>query len=54
MKTERSDLELGNVILISGGQNHQLKNTGREPLIFVCVIPSVALELWLSVFPAAF
>lgn len=35
----------GSVIFIPGKEEHQLKNTGEEPFIFVCVIPSGAPEL---------
>jgi len=39
------ELSAGSVIFIPGGQEHQLKNNGKEPLIFACVIPSGAPEL---------
>lgn len=35
----------GTVIFIPPGEEHQLKNTGRSPLIFVCLVPSGAPEL---------
>ena len=39
------ELGPGSVVFIPGGQEHQLKNNGKEPLVFVCVIPSDAPEL---------
>ena len=30
----------GSVAFIPGGETHRFKNTGAEPLIFVCVIPA--------------
>lgn len=39
------DIQPGNVIFIPGEEEHQLKNTGSEPLIFVCLIPSGVAEL---------
>ena len=39
------ELDAGSVIFIPGGHKHQLKNNGKEPLIFACVIPSGAPEL---------
>ena len=38
-------LTSGSVVLIPGNEEHQLKNTGDDPFIFVCVIPSGAPEL---------
>jgi quercetin dioxygenase-like cupin family protein len=38
-------LSTGSVIFIPGNEEHQLKNTGNSPFIFVCVIPSGAPEL---------
>jgi len=38
-------LSSGNIVFIPGNEEHQLKNTGREPFIFVCVIPSGPPEL---------
>ncbi len=38
-------LSAGSVIFIPGNEEHQLKNTGSEPFIFVCVIPSGPPEL---------
>jgi len=39
------ELGPGSVVFIPGGQEHQLKNNCKEPLVFVCVIPSDAPEL---------
>jgi quercetin dioxygenase-like cupin family protein len=39
------DLGPGSVIFIPGGNTHQLKNTGKEPFVFVCVIPSGPPEI---------
>jgi len=39
------ELGPGSVVFIASGQKHQLKNSGKEPLVFVCVIPSSAPEL---------
>jgi quercetin dioxygenase-like cupin family protein len=38
-------LSPGSVVFIPGNEEHQLKNTGDIPFIFVCVIPSGAPEL---------
>jgi quercetin dioxygenase-like cupin family protein len=38
-------LSTGSVVFIEGNEEHQLKNTGEEPFVFVCVIPSGAPEL---------
>ncbi len=38
-------LSTGSVVFIPANEEHQLKNTGKEPLIFVCVIPSGPPEL---------
>ncbi|MGD9016880.1 MAG: cupin domain-containing protein [Desulfobacterales bacterium] len=35
----------GSVVYIPGNEEHQLRNTGSSPLIFVCVIPSGPPEL---------
>jgi quercetin dioxygenase-like cupin family protein len=39
------ELSAGNVVFIPGKHKHQLKNSGKEPFIFVCIIPSGAPEL---------
>jgi quercetin dioxygenase-like cupin family protein len=38
-------LTSGSVVFIPGNEEHQLKNTGDAPLVFVCVIPAGAPEL---------
>ncbi len=38
-------LSTGSVVFIPGNEEHQLKNTGKEPFTFVCVIPSGPPEL---------
>jgi quercetin dioxygenase-like cupin family protein len=38
-------LSTGSVVFIQGNEEHQLKNIGAEPFVFVCVIPSGAPEL---------
>jgi quercetin dioxygenase-like cupin family protein len=38
-------LAAGSVVFIPGNEEHQLKNTGEKPFIFVCVIPAGAPEL---------
>jgi quercetin dioxygenase-like cupin family protein len=38
-------VEPGSVVFIPGNQEHQIKNSGGQPLIFVCLIPSGAPEL---------
>jgi len=35
----------GNVILIQGNEEHQIRNSGKELFTFVCLIPSNAPEL---------
>ncbi len=35
----------GSVVFIPGNAEHQIKNTGPEPFVFVCVIPSGAPEI---------
>jgi quercetin dioxygenase-like cupin family protein len=35
----------GTALFIPGNEEHQLRNTGREPLVFVCLIPSGVPEL---------
>jgi len=38
-------IKAGNAAFIPGNEEHQIRNTGREPLVFVCLIPSTAPEL---------
>jgi len=42
---EWAPLSSGSVVFIPGNEEHQLRNSGEEPLVFVCVIPSGAPEL---------
>lgn len=35
----------GNVIFIPGHEEHQIRNTGKQPLVFFCIIPSGPPEL---------
>jgi quercetin dioxygenase-like cupin family protein len=39
------DVESGSVLFIPGGEEHQFKNTGKEDLVFVCLIPSGIAEI---------
>jgi quercetin dioxygenase-like cupin family protein len=38
-------LGAGNVLFIPGQEEHQMENTGREPLVVVCLVPATAPEL---------
>jgi len=38
-------LARGDVVFIPGNEEHQLKNAGEDPFVFVCVIPSGAPEI---------
>ena len=38
-------VEPGHVIFIPGQEEHQLRNTNNEPLVFVCLVPSNAPEM---------
>lgn len=40
-----SVISTGFTIFIPGHEEHQIRNTGNDPLIFVCLIPSVAPEM---------
>lgn len=40
-----SKISKGFIIFIPGNEEHQIRNTGNDPLIFVCLIPSGAPEL---------
>ena len=42
---EWAPFSTGSVIFISPNEEHQLKNTGKDPLVFVCLVPSGAPEL---------
>ncbi len=38
-------LQAGNVVFMPLGEEHQVRNTGSEKLIFACIIPSGVPEL---------
>ncbi len=38
-------IKAGNVILIPGNEEHQMRNTGKELLVVVCLVPKTAPEL---------
>jgi quercetin dioxygenase-like cupin family protein len=38
-------LASGNVVFIPGNEEHQLRNTGKELLVVVCLVPGTAPEL---------
>jgi len=38
-------LTAGSVVHVLPMEEHQFQNTGKDPLVFVCVIPSAAPEL---------
>lgn len=38
-------LKAGNAVFIPGNEEHQIKNTGKEPFVFICLIPSGPPEL---------
>jgi quercetin dioxygenase-like cupin family protein len=42
---EWTPIEPGSFVFVPGDEEHQFKNTGDEPLVFVCLIPSGAPEL---------
>jgi quercetin dioxygenase-like cupin family protein len=35
----------GNVVFIPANEEHQIKNTGEEPLVVVCLVPPSAPEI---------
>jgi quercetin dioxygenase-like cupin family protein len=35
----------GHIIFIPGHEDHQIRNAGKDPLVFACLIPSGAPEL---------
>ncbi len=39
------EVESGNAIFVPSNEEHQLRNTGKEDFIFVCLIPSGVAEL---------
>jgi len=38
-------VKAGSVAFISGGEQHQIRNTGNIPLVMVCLVPSAAPEM---------
>ena len=40
-----SPVAAGNMVFVKGGEDHQVRNTGSEPLVFICLIPSGAPEI---------
>ena len=38
-------MKAGNVLFIPGHEEHQMKNTGKELLVVVCLVPAKAPEL---------
>ncbi len=38
-------LRSGSVVFVPGNEEHQIKNTGGEPLTVVCLVPAKAPEL---------
>jgi quercetin dioxygenase-like cupin family protein len=35
----------GDAVFIPGNEEHQIRNTGKDMLVFVCLVPSTAPEL---------
>jgi quercetin dioxygenase-like cupin family protein len=35
----------GNVVFVPSGEEHQIRNTGKELLVLACLVPSIAPEL---------
>ncbi len=35
----------GHAVFVPGGEEHQIRNVGSEPLVFLCLIPSGAPEI---------
>lgn len=42
---EWTPVKAGSVVFIPGTKEHQIKNTGIDPLTFVCLVPDGAPEL---------
>ncbi len=42
---EWTDVKAGNVVFIPANETHQLKNSGKDPLVVVCMIPAGPPEL---------
>ena len=40
-----TSVKSGNVVFVPSNEEHQIRNTGKESLIFVCLVPSNAPEL---------
>ena len=38
-------MKAGNVVFIPGNEEHQMRNTGQELLVVVCLVPPTAPEL---------
>ncbi|KPJ70298.1 cupin [candidate division WOR-1 bacterium DG_54_3] len=38
-ETETSPLKQGDAVFVPGEENHQFKNTSRENLVFLCLVP---------------
>jgi quercetin dioxygenase-like cupin family protein len=38
-------VKAGTAIFVPGNEEHQIRNTGNQPLVFVCVIPSGPPEM---------
>ncbi len=41
----RNPVKAGSVVLVPGGAEHQVRNAGGDPLVFVCLVPKTAPEL---------
>jgi quercetin dioxygenase-like cupin family protein len=44
-KGQWQKMEAGNAMFIPGNEEHQMRNTGREALVVVCLVPAGAPEL---------
>ena len=44
-KEKSTSVSTGSVVFIPGGEQHQLKNIGNEPFVFVCLIPAGIPEI---------
>jgi len=42
---QQNSICAGSVVFIPSGQEHQIRNVGSEPLVFVCLVPAKAPEL---------
>ena len=40
-----NSIKAGNVVFVQGKEEHQIRNVGNDPLVFVCLVPSNAPEL---------